>query len=40
MSAVSVALPAFSAERRAAIDRHLLPAERSAVNPQQRRANL
>ena len=42
-SAVSVALPAFAAARRAAESRaaiyqHLLPAGRSAVNPPQRRA--
>jgi len=34
-----VALPAFAAERRAAMDLYLLPAGRSAINPQQRREN-
>jgi len=33
-----VAPPAFAAERRAAIDRDLQPAGRSAANPQQLRA--
>jgi len=37
-SAVNVALPAFAAGRRAAIDRYLLSAGLTAANPQQRRA--
>jgi len=36
-SAVNTSLPAFAAERRAAIDRCLRPARRSATNQKQRR---